>query len=227
MFMLGQAFLGKVGFNYFDIFVVLWLILGIFLGRKHGMSQELLPTLQWIIIMILAGLFYNPVAQFLHQNANLELVLASICGYVIVGLVVHFIFLWIKNAIGEKLVGSDMFGRGEYYMGMTSGALRFACMIVCLMAIMNVRIISAEEMARTEKLQEKNFEGIRFPTYGSIQHAVLMDSITGHAVKSNLSPLLIASVNGSTPAKPGNSGNGPTIAKKKEQELNDILGAKK
>jgi hypothetical protein len=115
-----------------------------------------------------------------------------------------------------------MFGRAEYYFGMAAGAIRFACMLVCLIALMNARIVSAEEMARTEKLQAKNFEGIRFPTYGHIQHAVLFESLSGRTVKANLSPLLIASVN-SGAAKP----KGETIAKKKEQELNDILGGKK
>jgi len=223
MFILGQSFLSKLSFNYFDVFVVLWLMLGIYLGRKRGMSQEVLPMLQWIIIMVLAGLFYAPIAQFLHQNANLGNVLAAVIGYVLVGLVVHFIFLWIKNAIGEKLVGSDMFGRGEYYLGMTAGAIRFACILVCLIAVMNVRIISAEEMARTEKVQEKNFEGIRFPTYGSIQHAILFDSLSGRAVKANLNNFLIAS----TTSQGGKSGGSESVAKRKEQELNDILGAPK
>jgi len=196
------------------------------------MSQELLPVLQWIFIMILAGLFYLPVANFLHQNASLELVLASVVGYFVIGLVVHFIFLWLKNSFGEKLVGSDMFGRMEYYFGMTAGAIRFACMIICLIALMNVRIISAEEMARTEKIQEKNFEGIRFPTYGTIQHAVLFDSLSGRTIKNNLGHLLIASVTGTGSKARAASSGGSSAAvdpasKKKEQDLNDILGGKK
>jgi len=225
MFILGQAFSSsKYAVNYFDVFVVLWLILGVFMGRKHGMSQEVLPMVQWIAIVILAGMFYGPIAQFLHQNANLELVLASIIGYVLVGLVVHFIFLWIKQGIGEKLVGSDMFGRAEYYLGMAGGAVRFACMLVCLIALMNVRIITDVEMARSEKVQRQNFEGIRFPTYGSVQHAVLFESLTGRTVKANMSHLLIASITGSGS---GPKGKGESIAKKKEQELNEILGGKK
>jgi uncharacterized membrane protein required for colicin V production len=235
MCILAQAFLNKMSFDYFDVFVVLWIILGVFIGRKRGMAQELLPVLQWIFIMILAGLFYNPVAQFLHQNANLELVLASICGYFIIALVVHFIFLWVKNAVGEKLVGSDMFGRMEYYFGMAAGGIQFACMLICLIALVNVRIISAEEMARTEKMQEKNFEGIRFPTMGSMQHAILVDSICGRTVKDNLGPLLIASVvgnsNGTKPKSPGSSssavGSVSSATQKKDAELNDILSGKK
>jgi uncharacterized membrane protein required for colicin V production len=45
-------------FNYFDVIVVVWLIIGLLRGRKRGMSQELLPTLQWLGIVIVCGLFY-------------------------------------------------------------------------------------------------------------------------------------------------------------------------
>ncbi|HWD18881.1 MAG TPA: CvpA family protein [Verrucomicrobiae bacterium] len=221
MCILGLA-VNKLAFNYFDIFVVLWLIVGVILGRKHGMSQEILPMLQWIGIMVAAAFFYRPLAAVFRQNTSLDMLWCVIFSYVLIGLGVHFVFLWIKKAVGEKLVGSDLFGRAEFYLGMAGGAVRFACMLVCLLALMNARIISKEELARTAKVQNQNFEGVSFPTYGSIQQAVLFESFSGHAAKENLKPLLIASV---TPEAPRPKTD--TMAKKQEQQLNEILGAPK
>ncbi len=158
------------------------------------MSQEILPTLQWIAIMVLGGLFYRPVAAFLLQTSPLGGLLANILAYVIIALVVHIVFLLIKKAIGEKLVGSDLFGRAEYYLGMLAGAVRFACMLVCLLALMNSRIYSAEELAQNAKTQAHDFEGVSFPTYGTIQHAVLIDSLSGRTVKRDLAFFLISPV---------------------------------
>jgi hypothetical protein len=45
-------------FNYFDIIVIVWLFLGLLAGRKRGLSQELLPTLQWLGIVVAGGMLY-------------------------------------------------------------------------------------------------------------------------------------------------------------------------
>jgi hypothetical protein len=76
-------------------------------------------------------------------------------------------------------------------------------------------------MAQTEKIQKQNFEGIRFPTYGSIQHAVLFDSYSGRLVKNNLSQILIASTG------PDLRAPKETIARKSEESINEIIGSPK
>ncbi len=223
MFILAQAFVPKLGVNYVDLFVVAWLIVGIFVGRKRGMAQELLPCLQWICIMVLAGLFYSYIAGFLHQNANLGLLLANLVSYILIGLAVNFAYLSIKKAIGEKLTGSDVFGRGEYYLGMLAGMIQFACIAVCVLAVMNSRVYSKEEIDTAEKIRAKWAEGIHFPTYPKFQRDVLFESLTGRTVKDNMSNFLIASTTGGG----GSSKPKDTPAKRQERELNEVLGNSK
>jgi hypothetical protein len=127
--------------------------------------------------------------------------------------------MWIKQLIGEKLTGSDLFGRSEYYLGMMAGLVRFACMIIVLIALMHSRVYTRAELAETEKFQKKSFEDIRFPTYGTIQHAVLAESYTGRLIQANLYPVLIASIPTGRP--------GETIAQKSQETINEILGAQK
>ena len=217
-----MAALPAFTFDYVDVVVVVWLIIGIIRGRKRGMTQELLPTMQWVAILFLAGLFYHPLADIIFSNTGgaFNRLWANVTGYLLIAVGIHMAVLWIKQVIGEKLTGSDMFGRWEYYFGMISGLVRFACIVLVLIALMHARIYSAAELAETEKMQKRNFEDIRFPTYGSVQHAVLAESFTGRLVEDNMSKLLISST---TPvSKPTE-----TIAKKREDTINAILGTPK
>jgi hypothetical protein len=102
---------------------------------------------------------------------------------------------------------------------MMAGLLRFACMVVVLCALMNSRVYTRAELAETEKMQKKNFEDIRFPTYGAIQHAILTESYAGRWIEGNLYRVLIASVAEGKPAK--------TPAQKRQDTLNLILGPQK
>ena len=56
-----------------------------------------------------------------------------------VGLLVLLLFAGIKRTVGGKLVGSDIFGRSEYYLGMGSGFVRVTCMLLAAMARRKVR----------------------------------------------------------------------------------------
>ena len=61
-----SAWLTRLKYDYFDAFVVVWLIIGLLWGRKRGMSQELLPTLQWIGIVVIAGIFYRSLSPLVR-----------------------------------------------------------------------------------------------------------------------------------------------------------------
>jgi uncharacterized membrane protein required for colicin V production len=213
--------LGTLSFSYFDIVVGVWLVVGLIRGRKQGMSQELLPMLKWLAVVGLAGSFYRPVSAFLRQSipGAFDLLWANLSGWLLIALAVSLVFTWLKKAAGEKLLGSDMFGSAEYYLGMLGGMVRFACMIVAVMALMNSRIVTREELAKEEAEQKKNLEDIRLPTFGTLQQAVLFQSFTGRFVKDNLSSVLIASVT------PDQNRKGETPGQKTGDIINQVIGA--
>jgi uncharacterized membrane protein required for colicin V production len=214
--------LNRLRYDYFDGIFAVWLILGLFWGRKRGMSQELLPTLQWLAIVVVAGIFYRPFSLLVHQYAEFQVLWSNIFAYILIGFGVHLVYLVIKHLVGEKLTGTDFFGRGEYYLGMMAGMVRCGCILVALMALANARFITKAERAHTEKVQSDNFSDIRFPTFGSIQQSMLFDSFTGGLVESNLQAVLIYPV--TTSGKPENA---VTHKQRQEQLMNDILGGKK
>lgn len=205
-------------FNYFDIFAGVWLIIGLFVGRKRGMSQEMLPLLQWMGIVAAAGLLYWPFSSLVHQYTLFGTLWSCITAYLLIAAGVHLIYLWLKQMLATKLVEKDPFGRGEFYLGMMAGVVRFACILLAGLALMNSHVNTAAELAQTQKFQSDNFSGIRFPTYGQLQQDVLFTSFTGTFVESKLKPVLIASI---TPATPPSKKQ--TIAQAKNQTLDDII----
>jgi len=204
-------------FNYFDIVAVIWLIIGLFWGRKKGLSQELLPLLQWIGIVAAGGLLYRSLSPLIRQNTQFTELWSNIAAYLIIAAGVHLLYLWFKQMLAARLVEKDPFGRAEFYLGMTAGVARFGCMLLVAMSLMNSRVETAAELASTERFQKDNFSDIRFPTYGELQQDVLFKSFSGTWVQSKLKSVLIASVNASPPP------TSETIAQKSNRIIDDIL----
>lgn len=199
-------------FDYFDIAAVCWLIIGLLWGRKRGISQELLPLLQWIAIVLAAGLLYEPFGLFIHKSTFFTPLWSNVTAYVLIAGGVHLIYFVAKLSLGAKLVGMNIFGRSEFYLGMVAGGARFACILLAGMALMNSRIATESELANTEKFQKENFSDIRFPTYGGFQQDVLVKSYSGKLVRSKLKSVLIATETPGTNAGTNTLKNSKMIA---------------
>src|SRR5690349_20551111 len=129
--------LDNLPFNWFDVFLLIWLGMGIFRGRKRGMSEELITFLHWMAIVVDSSIAYQPVAGLLRGVMQISQLTAYIVGYLLSAGCVATVFLLIKRSLGGKLLGSDVFGKSEYYLGMPAGMLRFICMLITALAILN------------------------------------------------------------------------------------------
>lgn len=178
--------------NWFDLVVLVVLILGLIRGRKRGMSEELLDVLQWLTIVVVSALAYRPLGDFLASYVSIQRLFAYLTSYLVAVGVIFIFFKVIRRAVGEKLVGSDIFGRMEYYFGMVAGMLRFFCILLVGLALFNAYYISDAEMAAEVKRQAKEFGGsITRPTLGTMQVAVFRESVTGPLIKKHLGNQLI------------------------------------
>jgi uncharacterized membrane protein required for colicin V production len=179
-------------FDYFDIVALDWLILGLFQGRRRGVSRELLPLLQWIAIVIAAGTLYSDLSPLIHQNTYLSVLWSNISAYLLIAAVVHLVYLWFSRMFAVKLVEMNLFGRREYYFGMIAGTARFTCILLFGLALMNSCFAPAMPVAKLAK-PKKSLSGLHFPTYAELEQDVLSNSFSGNWVQSNLKPVLIAS----------------------------------
>jgi uncharacterized membrane protein required for colicin V production len=215
--------LPDIGINWFDFVVLVMVAVGVYRGRSRGMSEELLDVLKWLVIVVVGGLIYRPVGLLLVDTIPFFNVAAAyLLVYIALIIAVRFLFGWIKQMSGEKLVGSDVFGSWEYYLGMLGGAVRFVCYLIVALALLNAKYVSAEQLAAEARLQQDNFGDISFPTLGSIQQEVFHRSFSGAWIKQHMAQELIATTDADRNRTPYE-----TVGRQREREADEVLMDKK
>jgi len=179
--------------NAFDAIVVIILLWGLNKGRKHGMSEELMIMLQWIAIVVAGAYLYRPFGDMLALSSPVSHLFCYITIYVTTAIVTKILFALIKKATGGKLVGSSIFGAAEYYLGMIAGAVRYACMLIAALALLNAPYYSQADIAAARAYQDKEFGSNYFPELSGIQQTVFNESVVGSMIKERAGVLLIAS----------------------------------
>ena len=212
-----QDFVKNLAFSYIDAIVLVWLIVGLLRGRKQGMTQELLPLLYWTSTVLLGGYFNQPLGANIRQYSGgaFDMQWSCIMAYALIAFVLAIFFALLKHWLGDKLTGSDLFGRCEYYFGMLSGMVRFAAMLLVLLSLMHSRIVTQTELDNINAQMKKNLEDIHPPRYiyGSIEQAIFSHSFSGKFVQESLSGLLIPTV--TPPERP--------VAESQKKKLQDVI----
>lgn len=194
-------------FNWFDVVLVLVLAFGFWRGRKRGMTKELLPTLQWLAILLGAGLGHIYLANWLQQRGFVRQVFgnhfnertaALMSAYLAIALVVFMAFTGLKRKFDPKLEGSGLFGGNEYYWGVIAGLVRYVCMVLVALALLNAPFYSTADIAKVEAYNNrwygggmKDYKGNFIPRMDEVQTSVFKQSLLGPIIKDNLSVLLI------------------------------------
>ena len=185
--------------NWFDGVVVGMLIIGLFRGRKHGMSKEALPLLKWVSLVLVCGIWYPMAAQLLVNTARLSKLASCIFGYLLLAFAVFLLFLALKRLFIYRLGESNFFGSAEYYLGMFSGMIRYACMLLAVLALLNAPFYTAADIKTHDAYVKRWFggglySGDFFPSLQTVQEQVFKKSFTGPYIKDYLGPLLIETV---------------------------------
>ncbi|MCL4179801.1 MAG: CvpA family protein [Verrucomicrobia bacterium] len=209
--------MNQLGINWFDAVFLALIAAGIAVGRKRGMSTELLDLIQWALIVVVCSFTYAPLGKELSQFTGFSPVTSSILAYLLVAGGIFGLFLALKRYVGRKLFGSDVFGTTEYYLGMVAGAVRFFLILIFALALFNAPQTSDAELAKRIAAQNESLGAIYFPPLGSIQRSVFRDSLSGRLINEQLSAQLIQ-VNSAA----GNSRE--NIWRRRENEVNEIVG---
>jgi uncharacterized membrane protein required for colicin V production len=179
--------------NWFDVVVVIAVLFGMNKGRKHGMSEEIMVMFQWIAIVFAGAFLYKPVGDMLAQSSPVSHLFCYIAIYISAAIMTKIAFSTLKKAMGGKLIGSDVFGGGEYYLGMIAGGIRYCCMLMAALALLNAPYYSTQDIAAARAYQNEAFGSNFFPELSTIQTEVFRESLIGGAVKQRAGILLIAS----------------------------------
>jgi hypothetical protein len=178
-------------FNLFDVLLAMVLVAGIIHGRKRGASLEVIGMAKWLMLLLICAAVYRPLGGLAAESGFFDLLSCYLFAYLGAALLVFFLFSLVERKLAPKLTGSDIFGRGEYFWGMGSGLLQFACILLVALALLNARDYSPAELKDTERFQVENYGSHVFPGLHSLQAAVFERSLTGSWIKDDLSFLLI------------------------------------
>ena len=208
-------------FSWIDLVIAGVLVVGIIRGRKRGMSEELLDLLKWILIVVVAGFGYEPLGSMLTGSTMFSRLACYVAMYTALVFSLVLLFAFIRRQIGGKIIGSDVFGSAEYYLGMCAGVVRYACVTLVVMALLNARYFSPAEVHDKIKYQEDNFGSIYFPTLCSVQNEVFVRSLIGRLTQDYLGTVLIR------PTAPEEKGLGSaSIVRSHERNVYDVLEKK-
>lgn len=177
--------------NLFDCLLVCFLAAGMVRGRHHGLSNEGLRVLRWVMLLVGCALVYQPAGSRICAAGFFDALSAYLLCYLGAALLIFLVFSVIERRLRPKLAGSDAFGRGEYYLGMGAGLVRYGCMILMALAVLNARQFSAREVQASERAQVDSFGSTLFPTLRGLQAAVFERSLTGPLIRNHLSFFLI------------------------------------
>jgi len=205
-----------IGLIWFDFLLILTVIAGCLLGKKRGMSGELVDALQWVAIVVGSGLGYVFAKDLLLVYSDFGRLTCSVLGYLICALSIKLIFSSVRKAVDQKLVDGDYFGRAEFALGLLAGGVHFFCILFFLVSLLQAKLITEEERLAVEQSQQDSFESIRFPTLSQMQYDTRKHSFFGRKYfYVQLEPLLI---------EPERNGGLPkdTLRKKREEMIEKI-----
>ena len=209
--------------SWVDFVVAALLIVGVWRGRKRGMSEELLDIIKWAFIVAVAGFLYEPAGSYLAQASYFSPLSCYIACYIGIALVIVIFFSFVRKAVGAKLVGSDTFGSTEYYLGMMAGLFRYACITIVGMAFLNARYYSPEEIQASQKYQLDNYGSSFFLTLPDLQKEVFQCSFSGKFAAEYLQVVLIRPSSGE--GKSLNDEN--NMGHRRERSVYEMLDKKK
>jgi uncharacterized membrane protein required for colicin V production len=208
------------GPNWWDLVLTILLGIGLFRGRKRGMSEELLDLVKSVATVVLAGMGYKAFGTILRGYTGLPVLTMYIAAYVLIAIGIKVVFGLLKRAAGEKLLGSDTFGPLEYYLGMASGVVRWFCGVFTVLALLHGwEVTDAEynaKVAADKALYGDDF--FTFFTVGYQQRAIFRHSASGPFIKQYGARWLIE------PTPMGSMvGPGEGLGRQREREVNDVM----
>lgn len=183
--------MATVPFNLFDLLLMAVLVGGAVHGRRRGLSQECLRLCKWLVLVLACAAFYGPAGALIARSGAFSMLACYLIAYLGCALLVLLLFSILERRMASRLEGSDIFGRTEYFLGMGSGLVRFGCILLAGLALLNARAFTPADLKANQQYQEDAYGSTFFPTLHSLQVSVFERSLAGPWIKQDLCFLLI------------------------------------
>jgi len=177
---------------WFDLVAMGVLAAGVVAGLRHGLSEELFPLAQWLSIFLICGATYKVPGDLLASLGKVQPGLAYVICYLVLTALIFGGFALLRRVTGQKLVERHVFGVAETPLGGVAGAVRGACILLVVLAVLNARYVSPEERARLIQARAGG-EAPSVFAVESVQHDIFAGSRAGVIAQGNFGGLLVTS----------------------------------
>ena len=118
------------GWNWYDWFVALALLYGLWSGVRNGLIGEILLTIGTVTMLLVAVNFYEPVGDWLTSTAGLNAELGHLIAFVGLALVVYIITLSLRQVLHKRMKNRGIFSATiENLGGAVGGIIRLAAVM--------------------------------------------------------------------------------------------------
>ena len=173
----------------FDLVVLIWLAVGLFRGWRNGVSLEVLLLPQWVAAIVVGAVVYPYLGGLIIRMTNCSAVEGARWGYVAPALVAYAMASRLRHFVGNRLADADMFGKAEFRLGAIFGLLRFACMALVVIALIDA-YLPAEWETQNKGAKLEGVGGYSVNPV-QIQREALLHSWTCRLSRAYLKPALI------------------------------------
>lgn len=146
-----------------DIVIVIFLLFGAFLGFKRGFTKQLVSSIGFILVVILAFILKNPISEFLYQNLPffkfggifkgvtvLNIVIYEVIAFLLVLsiLMIGLRILLLATSIFEKVLNMTIIlGIPSKIMGAILGVIEYYVVVFIILYILSFPMFNSVILA--------------------------------------------------------------------------------
>ena len=157
-----------VSVGWFDIIFVGMLVLGFWLGRRAGASNEHFPLIKWFACCAAGAFLSGPLGRLMFKWLGLSQFTSQIFGYAIGAGMIFIVFVILATLNVNQILDGDFFGKGEPHVGGVLGSLKLVIILTIPLAILHGRLFSEEQINNT--------------MHGKAYASVFQQSLSGAAI---------------------------------------------
>jgi uncharacterized membrane protein required for colicin V production len=176
--------------SWFDWVALTLPIFGAWRGGRRGLSEELLPALQWVAILGLGALVAPFLGSGLARLTGLSPAIATSVAYLGLAGVLKLTFLGLARLLDAQRQKLH-FGAFEHFVGALLGTARYASMVLLCLAVAAGFDTANLRQSLSKTSREETFESLCGEVMVTLQQDIVERSITGVWARRDLNVLML------------------------------------
>ncbi|MGB0583139.1 MAG: hypothetical protein ACPGVU_25935 [Limisphaerales bacterium] len=174
--------LAALRLNMFDALLLGALGWGVYQGKEQGASSTHVSVVQWMVIALPGGLAGAFLGSFLGPMLG-SAYWGQLTGYLIWIFIVVGFFAFLNSKGASEWKEADWFGKTEYPLGVLGCMIKYFCIVLTVMSLLNANYYTSEMIRRDREWQIEEFGSALFPSFTMLNNTVFNTSFSGPPLK--------------------------------------------